>query len=206
MSQQTSPKLGCDIDGVLYPYIATLCRYAETISGKSLCPHPPFYDLVKSWGITMDEQQQAHLKLFSSAPHHHAGAPLVGAPETLWALAEAGVEITYVSRRATYTDSIGGDFKNAVGMTGEWLHEWMPPGEMVFVDDKREFRGHADLMLEDNPAEAAALREAGRTVWLLKQTYNLEAPGPHYEWGGLELASFLLGERTETDRLVGAGR
>lgn len=186
--------LVCDIDGVVYPYMEKMRARVQSMFPVRHIPEAAEYNLTKAWGITEEDQQKAHLTLFSGAVIHGA-EPITGAPEALWHLHRHGVEIIFATRRAHYTAMIGGNFEDAVALTKQWLNGWAPPHEVLFVDRKAQIDREFDLMLEDNPKEARPIREQGRWVWLLDQPYNREAHElVRFSWGDFSTLGMTLPE------------
>ena len=191
------PLLLCDIDGVVYPYMDAVRAVAEEIVGHAL-PSVRWYDLQRSWGISASIHQAAHLRVFATHRSHYMD-PVSGAPEALRELHDAGVEIMFLTRRVNYTASIGGSFDRAADITRKWLDGWAPPHDVIFEMHKTDCKRESTLMLEDNPAEAEAMIEQGRQVWLLDQPYNRESDIKRSRWGDRAIVDALL----NSDSLAG---
>ena len=191
---ETAPTLVCDIDGVVYPYMAKMRARVQSMFPVRHIPEATRYDLKAAWGITEEDQQKAHLTLLSGSITH-AAEPIEGAPEALWELHRRGVEIIFATRRAHYTGMIGGDFDDAADLTKQWLEGWAPPHEVLFVNRKTEIDKPFDLIIEDNPKEARPLSEQGHAVWLLDQPYNRDAHElVRFEWGDFSTLGMTLPE------------
>ena len=186
LKNQPAPTLLCDVDGVCYPYLEKLRAEVQAMfPARDIPENYDNYDPTAAWGITLEDQQKAHLSLFSG-PITHGVEPIGGAPEALWELHRRGVHIIFATRRAHYTRSIGGDFDDAALITKRWLNSWAPPHRIEFVDRKADFAGAFGLLIEDNPKEARPIVGRGHSVWLLDQPYNRDALDVvRFEWGSL---------------------
>lgn len=198
LDEKTKPLLLCDIDGVVYPYIPVVQRVVEEMLGRTL-PAARWYNLQRSWGIDSSTHEAAHLRLFANHESHQVD-PVDGAAEALWKLHSLGVRLRFITRRVSYTASIGGSFEHAADITNRWLQSWAPPHDVFFEMNKADFDGPSTLMLEDNPPEAEAMIAKGRKVWLLDQPYNQESDIRRCRWGDQEIADALL----ISDSLAGA--
>ena len=170
--------LACDIDGVVYPYLEKIYHIlgldyrAEQHDSYGINTH---IDLAP--GRVVEAQKQ----LFLDQTNHWI-EPYPGAATTIRQLADRGVRIVFLTRRAHYLAQIGGNFDQAVKLTRQWLLDWAPEHQLDFVNRKTDYQDHYDLILDDNPDEVEALIRAGRTAFLFNQPYNSQSDLPRYNW------------------------
>lgn len=156
--------VGVDVDNTI---AATLPEILKRLGWKTVATG---YNLFR----TREEEERFFLE---NAEIFARVQPYSFAAEALQELVGRGHEIAYISARP----------KHALGATELWLEvHGFPQGRVILTRDKpgalRDLG--ASVMVEDAPAEVAALRALGMTAIIKDQVYNRPLPGPRFSrWG-----------------------
>ena len=107
--------------------------------------------------------------------HLYATMPVIpGAPEALRRLSDEGVYIRIVTHRLF----VSGQHRIVVSDTARWLDDNnIPYMSLCFTGLKDTM--HADLHIDDSPANITALWTAKETTIIFDQPYNHDMPGQH---------------------------
>ncbi|WP_327358850.1 5' nucleotidase, NT5C type [Streptomyces sp. NBC_01304] len=149
--------IGLDIDGVLYPFVDVISRYATDVLERPCSAEPESWDwYVHQWGLTAEE----FFALCGRAVHDGVlftqGDPLPGALEAADALARAGHRLHYVTARAV----AGVPASLAWHRTAQWLGKWDFPVDSLTIAADKGCRP-TDVFLDDSPGNCDALVDAG---------------------------------------------
>ncbi|MEU1896044.1 5' nucleotidase, NT5C type [Streptomyces pristinaespiralis] len=149
--------IGLDIDGVLYPFVDVVARYAEGILGRPCSAKAESWDwYVHQWGLS----EREFFALCGRGVHENVvfteGAPLPGALEAVRELARAGHRLHYVTARAI----TGVPAPLAWRRTAAWLAAWDFPVDSLTIAADKACR-FTDVFLDDSPGNCDALVDAG---------------------------------------------
>ena len=176
--------LGVDLDGVVADFIGGLRPIAAEwlgVAADSLTTDVSYG--FAEWGLEdvggyegLHRHAVKHRGLFERLP------AMPGAPAALRRLAAAGIRIRIITHRLY----IPWFHREAVRQTVDWLEaHGIPYWDLCFMRDKAAVG--ADLYLEDNPANVAALRAAGHPTIVVRNSTNRSVPAPAAtDWSGIE--------------------
>ena len=159
--------LAVDVDGVVYPYQAMMQKQLKaTFKDKSR------YKLHEALNnVSVEDVHRTHLQLFKTVASHSA-PPIQGAIDSLHNLHKLGIEIVFVTARANYTKRLTGKDQSTKDITQAWLKSWAPPHQVYFVQDKIDYDGHYDCLIDDRPKEIDLLLDGGKNAICYEQPYN----------------------------------
>ena len=170
--------LDIDLDGVCADYTEAMRQH---IINKGLKPadwHPNVesYALDEHTGWPFKDYRDyraAHME--AEANHLYATMPVIpGAPEALQRLSDEGVYIRVVTHRLF----VSGQHRIVVSDTARWLDDnRIPYMSLCFTGLKDTM--HADLHIDDSPANITALWTAKEQTVIFDQPYNHDMPGRH---------------------------
>ena len=170
--------LDIDLDGVCADYTEAMRQY---IISKGLKP-ADWHPIVNSYALdekngwpfkNSGEYRAAHME--AEKNHLYATMPVIpGAPEALRRLSDEGVYIRIVTHRLF----VSGQHRIVVSDTARWLDDNnIPYMSLCFTGLKDTM--HADLHIDDSPANITALWTAKETTIIFDQPYNHDMPGQH---------------------------
>ena len=170
--------LDIDLDGVCADYTEAMRQY---IISKGLKP-ADWHPIVNSYALdektgwpvkNSGEDRAAHME--AEKNHLYATMPVIpGAPEALRRLSDEGVYIRIVTHRLF----VSGQHRIVVSDTARWLDDNnIPYMSLCFTGLKDTM--HADLHIDDSPANITALWTAKETTIIFDQPYNHDMPGQH---------------------------
>lgn len=183
--------LDVDLDGVCADYTHALAdwliRQGRLPAGRY--PVATTYEMTEAdgWPFKDGADYLASHKA-AETDHLYATMPVIeGAPEGLQALDRAGVYIRIVTHRLF----VSGQHRLVVTDTARWLDDHRIPYMSLCFSGLKDTM-HADLHLDDSPANIQALRAAGERTCVFDQPYNRDAPGLHIRDWGKESVETLL--------------
>ncbi|MER5889401.1 hypothetical protein ABT160_36730 [Streptomyces sp. NPDC001941] len=149
--------IGLDVDGVLYPFVEVISRYAEGVLGRPCSSDAGSWDWYeRQWGLSGEEFFALCGKAVHDGVLFTEGAPLLGALEAADALARAGHRLHYVTARA-----IGGvPASLAWHRTAAWLSRWDFPVDSLTIAADKGCRP-TDVFLDDSEGNCDALVDSG---------------------------------------------
>lgn len=173
--------LGLDLDGVVGDYTGEFRRFVSRYTGVSEAniPTPTGWNFAESgWPFTQDEYMDFHARAVQDGMFRSM-APMPGASETLWWLADHDVRIRVITHRLLRK----GDHGLVVADTVRWLdNHSIPYNDLCFMGAKADLGG-VDVFIDDAPHNIANLREAGHQAVVFDAPYNQDVPGPRvHDW------------------------
>ena len=183
-------KIGLDLDGVLYPFHTAYKRWLvhHVARFPADCPEPTRWEFYEDWGLTTEEFLVEFENGVNSGWIFGHGNPFPGAVEQVQRLIDAGHSIHII------TDRFIGDPGVAAGSTSEWLSEYKVPYDtLTFSRDKTVIP--TSYMIDDKPANIAALAQTACIAYLLDQSWNQEADLPRVKSVEDFVDIVLLGEQ-----------
>lgn len=165
-------RLGIDLDGVVYDYVAAFedylrDRYPEKYDYDA---YPPFraddWYFFKEWGISTEEFLRLNAEAVDEGILFRRGHSIPGSIPTLRYLSDQGHSIHIITHRTFGTQSGANTF--------EWLQNHGVPHDTVTFAEDKTFIG-VDLLLDDRVKNVDASRAAGIPAVLFSQRWNREA-------------------------------
>ncbi|QGG48282.1 5' nucleotidase, NT5C type [Heliorestis convoluta] len=101
--------------------------------------------------------------------------PYNGAAEVLSSFVRSGHKVIYITARPQETELV----------TRRWLKEHHFPCDEVIHSEEKGLvciEKEVDVMIEDDPFYAQQIKEAGVSLFLVKQRYNATFPAPKMDW------------------------
>jgi 5'(3')-deoxyribonucleotidase len=174
--------IGVDLDGVVADYVGAIRPIAARwlgVAEESLNTEID-YDF-KSWGsdqwpggfIALHKHAVVKERLFEVL------SPIEGATQFLRKLSEDGFRIRIITHRLCMPNH----HVTAITQTVEWLERHdIPYWDICFMEDKTAVQ--ANVYIEDSPSNFRKLEQAGKNVWLYRQTWNnkIETPYVVHNW------------------------
>lgn len=160
-------RIGIDLDGVCYDFSGSLAHYLNTAGQLTpdQCTPPQRWEFYEDWGLDLRAFLAAcHAGVDAGIVFTH-GDPFPGTREALDKIKDAGHTIHIVTDRSFGKD--GG----SVTATARWLaRHSLPYDSLTFTADKTAVR--LDAMVDDKPANVAALTGAGVKTWMFDRAWN----------------------------------
>lgn len=163
-------RIGLDLDGVMYPFVAVLRNWFEITRHWTTerMPEPEHFHFGKDWGLERDEFVREMSKAVDAGHLFRLGEPTVGADILTKALHNEGHTVHIVTHREGL-----GQPGVAEAATVRWLTRWgIEYDSITFADDKTIVK--TDMFLEDNVKNVQKLEAAGTAAYLMDQSYNRE--------------------------------
>lgn len=168
-------RIGVDIDGVLFPFVDSLCTHAVTSLGRSKqsLPAPTQWDFSAAWGMTSAELVELMHDGVDNGALLLDEAPYPGVVAGLGRLRAAGHTVHLVTDRAW----LGRREQAAEARTVAWLERNKVPHDTLhFTKDKTAVP--TDVFIDDRPENYEALAGAGVDVFLRGHAYNAHVRTP----------------------------
>jgi 5'(3')-deoxyribonucleotidase len=175
-------RIGCDIDGPLYPWIDDYRSWLvwEHDRNPHELPAPTIWHVYQEWGYTEQEFLDQCRKAVEARQMFLASEPRQDAMDALGRLSDAGHSIHLVTAR---------DFGTPMSETNtiEWLEKWQVPHDtLTFSYDKTVIP--TDCFIDDKVENVDALLAVGTDAWLLYDgvAAQLEHPRLIFTWDEFE--------------------
>jgi FMN phosphatase YigB (HAD superfamily) len=167
-------RVGCDLDGVVYPYPDALRRWVHQHTGKPLdeMPAAQRWEFYLDWGLELDEYLALHHSGILAGRVFVDGEPYPGAVAALTRLHAAGHEVHIVTDR-----SVASENDPCRAAAEGWLAQFGIPYTSLTISADKTVAGPMDVFIEDRPQNYDALEAAGMNPYLLHRPWNAEHPG-----------------------------
>lgn len=175
-------RIGLDLDGVVYNFVAALRDYIVLTTGRAAASMPDaltwnFY--CDQWGLTLKEFLTFMEEAVNAGYLFRTGVPMEGVIEGTAALIDAGHEIHIVTDRSVGLPGLAAELTRAYLAEHAIAHT-----TLTIAADKTSVP--TDVFIEDRPENYLSLRAAGVDAFLRSHPYNLHVATP----AGRRVANF----------------
>lgn len=171
-------RIGIDLDGVAYPFVETIQKFASKKFGVDMPPFEHWNDHEKKWGLTHEQLRDLMVEALRANELWWSGKPHDGFVQATADLYQAGHEIVIATDRLQGAPSAF----LAETATRHWLRfHGVVYDELLFTHDKRD--ANADIFIEDRPKAVPTLRLAGVDAVYMDRPWNTWFPYPRvHSW------------------------
>lgn len=157
-------RIGIDLDGVVYDFVASFRRYLTDVVGwVGPLPEPTTWNVWEDWGMSMEQWARWFAAGVEAGHIFRDGEPIEGAAQVIRAAKDHGHDVFIVTHREQHP--------KAISSTHEWLAEHQIPYDVIaFARDKTVIP--VDVFIEDNVDNAWALEASGVHALLFDQPWN----------------------------------
>jgi len=161
-------RVGVDLDGVTYDFVASYKRFAEIVAGHELAYPSEWNFFNNQWGWSTKKYLSVFADAVMEGNVFWRGAPIEGAKEGIARLRELGHEVIIVTHRDHPDQKVADAMKRA---TLYWLqnHDIQVDG-ILFKGVKTNLG--IDIIVDDAPHNIAAAIDADEWVITFDQPWN----------------------------------
>jgi len=172
-------QIGLDLDGVLYPFVATLRKWMvdeQGCLGTEQCPPAVKWEFYEDWGLTSTEFAKELRDSINAGFMFIEGEPVPGSLDVINRLSDQGHHLIAVTSR-----SVKGAEKQVCCATLKWLAHYSIPLEGAVISPDKGILP-TDLFLDDSPDNYNLLDMGAETMPVLfTQPWNASHPGRRVE-------------------------